>query len=271
MSTEVIAIASRPKVRLKSVALPIEHGSWGFLLEPLVAGLAVAPSMASPWIALLVIGAFLLRQPLKVILIDRQNTRWLPQTKSAIKFAVIYVAIFSVGLMGSISFARPESFIPFVLVVPFVAYQIYCDSTRNSRQLHAELLGSIAISSSIAVIALADQWTYPMAFALWAVIAARSIPAILYVRNRLNLEKGKNFSIAIPALAHTIALIAIGLMVIYGLVPSLLLPLFSILLIRSVGGLSSYRRRIKAVRIGIWEVVYGLMMVLSIIIGYYRP
>jgi len=94
MSASVIAIESRPKVRLKSVALPIEHGSWGFLFEPLVAGLAIAPSKASPWIAGLVIGAFLIRQPLKIFLADRRSGRWLPQTKYAVTFLFLYVVVF---------------------------------------------------------------------------------------------------------------------------------------------------------------------------------
>ncbi len=82
MSVNASAITAKRDVRLKAVALPIEHGSWGFLFEPLLAGLLVAPSFASIWIALLVIGAFLTRQPLKVYLTDLQAKRNLPQTCS---------------------------------------------------------------------------------------------------------------------------------------------------------------------------------------------
>ena len=119
MSPDVLAIDRRPKVRVKAVALPVEHGSWGFLFEPLVAGIAVAPSVASPWIAVMVIGVFLMRQPLKVILTDWQNGRWLPQTKVATRFLLFYSAVFGVGLTASISLATPESFIPFAMVIPF--------------------------------------------------------------------------------------------------------------------------------------------------------
>ena len=31
-------------VRLRTVALPVEHGGWGISLEPVVLGLLVAPS-----------------------------------------------------------------------------------------------------------------------------------------------------------------------------------------------------------------------------------
>lgn len=269
MSASVLAIESRPRVRLRSVALPIEHGSWGFLFEPLVAGVAIAPSKASIWIALLVIGAFLSRQPLKVVLSDCRAGRWLPQTKYAAGFLLLYSVVFGVGLIGGVSVANAESFLPFVIVLPLAAFQIYYDSQRNSRLLLAEILGSVSISSSIAVLALADSWPYPNAFALWAVMGARLIPSILYVRNRLNIEKGKTFSRALPIAAHVVALIMVSLLGFYGQSPLLPILMFAVLLIRSIIGLSPYRRKVKAMKIGIGEVIYGALIVLSLIVGYY--
>ena len=52
------ATAASQRVRLKSIALPPEHGAWGFLLEPLLAGLLIAPSWAGLCLALGVIGPF---------------------------------------------------------------------------------------------------------------------------------------------------------------------------------------------------------------------
>ena len=64
----VSGIAPARRVRLRQIVLPTEHGSWGFLLEPIVAGVAVAFSAASVWIAVAVIGAFLARRPLQVLI-----------------------------------------------------------------------------------------------------------------------------------------------------------------------------------------------------------
>ena len=36
--------AGAPRVRVKTVALPNEHGGWGLLLEPVALGLLVVPS-----------------------------------------------------------------------------------------------------------------------------------------------------------------------------------------------------------------------------------
>jgi len=39
MASSRESIASARKIKLGQIALPTEHGSWGFLLEPLVAAL----------------------------------------------------------------------------------------------------------------------------------------------------------------------------------------------------------------------------------------
>lgn len=262
-------VKNYPKVRLRGIALPVEHGAWGFLFEPMLAAVAVAASFSSVWISLTVIGAFLMRQPLKIFLADLRAKRNLPQTTAALKFLLIYGSIFGVGFLGCLAFARIEFFIPFVIVAPLALYQIYSDASRRSRQLLPELSGSIAISSSAAVIALAGGWTLPAALALWGIFAARLIPSILYVRNRLNLEKGKPYSFIAVFAANLAALAAVGLLTANGLSPKLTLFMFGVLFWRAVVGLSPFRRKIKAMKIGVWEVIYGLLTVLSVILGHH--
>src|SRR5215204_3874877 len=218
MSASVITIpVKRPAVNVKNIALPIEHGSWGFVFEPLTAGLLIAFSPSALWIVLLVAGAFLTRQPLKVLLNAWQAKREMPQTPVAQKFVLIYGAIFLLGLAGSLFFVPRTAFLPFLFILPLAAYQIYCDASRKSRELLPELTGAIAVSSSVSAIALADNWTFPAAIALWAIFVARLIPSILYVRNRLRLEKGKDFSASLPVLSHLAALALTGALAFYGL------------------------------------------------------
>ena len=269
MSANVSTIPLPRKINVKAIALPIEHGSWGFVFEPLAAGLLVAFSPAALWVALLVTGAFLTRQPLKVLLNDWQAKRNLPQTAVARKFVLIYGSIFTIGLAGSLFFLPQAAFLPFLFVLPLAFYQIYCDASRKSRELLPELTGAIAASSSVAVIALADHWSFSAAVALWAIFVARLIPSILYVRNRLKLEKGKNFSRGLPIISHVAAFALVSALAFYGLSPMLTVLMFAVLQGRAVVGLSPYRSKIKAMRIGVWEVVYGVLTALSVVFGYY--
>ncbi len=269
MSAHVSAIQINRNIKVKTIALPVEHGSWGFVFEPLTAALLIAFSVSAVWISLLVVGAFLMRQPLKVLLTDWQAKRNLPQTAVALKFTLFYGAIFLFGLAGSLFFVKSESFLPFLFILPLAAYQIYCDASRQSRQLLPELTGAIAISSSVAVIALADNWTLGAALALWSIFVARLISSILYVRNRLRLEKGKEFSNFIPISAHIFALLLVGILAFNGLSSGLTVLMFAVLLGRSAIGLSPYRKKVKAMKIGVWEVVYGTLTALSVVTGYY--
>lgn len=269
MAANAITINKKRTVRLKGIALPTEHGAWGFLFEPLLAGLLIAPSIASIWISLMVIGAFLTRQPLKILLSDWKAKRNLPQTTVALRFVLMFGAIFSIGLAGSLYFAKAEIFYPFLLILPLGIYQIYCDVSKQSRQLIPELTGAIAISSSVTVIALAGGFDSSIAYSLWAVFIARLIPSILYVRNRLRLEKDKEFSIIPVIVSHFIAFGAVGMLAANGLVPKFPLVMFFILLLRAFWGLSPFRKKVKAMKIGIWEVIYGTLTALSIVIGFY--
>ncbi|MFZ1701722.1 MAG: YwiC-like family protein [Pyrinomonadaceae bacterium] len=259
----------KPRVRLKGIALPNEHGSWGILFEPLVAAMAVAFSPAAIAIALLFVGAFLLRQPLCVWLADRSAGRDLPQTDSARRFTLIFSVVFVAGLLGTFVLVAPASLIPLVAVAPLGLIQIYYDMRRKSRNLLPELTGAIALSSSAAVIALADDWTVPAAMALWGLFVLRLIPSILYVRSRLRLEKGKDPSVAAAVAAHLVAVVLVALLVSYGLSPVITGVMFVVLLGRAALGLSPYRKKRKAMQIGVLEVIFGVLTVLSVIIGHY--
>jgi hypothetical protein len=258
-----------PKVRLSGVALPTEHGSWGFLFEPLVAALIISPSISGFFAAVIYIGAFLMRQPLKIFLGNLHIKGTLAQKTAALKFIFLYVFISFAGFWGCVFYNRLESFLPAFLILPIAIFQIYLDSQRKSRELFAETAGAIAISSSAAVVALSGGWTIVNALALWTVFILRLIPSVLYVRNRLRLEKGKVFSFYIPLTAHLIALFGIFGLAAQGFIPKLIIVAFMVLTIRNIKGLSRFHRPTKAMKIGVLEVIFGLLTVLSVILGGY--
>ena len=269
MSVDALTVDKRSQVRLKSVALPVEHGSWGFLLEPLVAGLAIAFSLGGMWIALMTIGAFLVRQPLKVLIIDRLGMKVRERAEAALAFLAIYGAVFTAGLIGTIASVGWWPLLPFAIVLPFAAYQIYCDGSRRGRQLAAEVIGAVSMSASVAAIALASGRAFTVAIGLWLIFVVRLVPSILYVRNRLLLEKGKEYSRIVPTVAHVAALSTVAVLSYFGLSPILTTLAMVILLWRAVAGLAPGRRKLRAMQIGVLEIVYGLLTVLSVVIGYF--
>jgi hypothetical protein len=268
-TTRPAPAVQRSKIPAKSVALPVEHGAWGFLFEPLLAGVILAPSPAAFFITLFVVGAFLMRQPLKFYLGDRLARKTLPRTGLARRFVRIFGAITGVGLLGTLLFAPLPSLLPFAAAAPIVVYLISQDLARQSRELVPELLAAAALASSIAVVTLAGGIAPIQAFAFWSLMVARLIPSVLYVRSRLRLEKGKHYNPLASTVTHIVAVGLVAALYTYGL-SSILTIWFSVFLAgRAIYGLSGFEPSRTAKKLGVLEVVYGVIYALTLVIGYY--
>jgi hypothetical protein len=260
----------RPRTfKIRQIAVPVEHGGWSFLLEPLIAGVVVAFSLGGLWIAFMTVGAFLCRQPLKVLIVDRMGMKDADRAKTALAFLVAYASIFAIGAVGTLAVSGWRPLTPLAFVVPLVGYQIFNDVSRRGRQLGPELCGAVSLSASIAAIAIADGQSWAVAASLWMIFVLRSVPSILYVRNRLLLEKDKAYSATTPNLAHLAALIMISVLAYYGF--SSILPIFAMatLLARSVTGLAPGRRKLRAMQIGLLEIAFGALTMLTVVVGHF--
>jgi hypothetical protein len=156
-----------------------------------------------------------------------------------------------------------------VLSAPIAIYLILQDASRKSREMVPELLGAVILAGSIASLSLAAGLSYLFAAAMWLTMVARLVPSVIYVRNRLRLEKGKEYSIVWPFVTHISALVAVAAMYFYGFGSFLTIVVAAFLLGRSVTGLSSSRKIQTAKQLGVREVVYGVIYALSVVIGYY--
>src|SRR5205085_11943807 len=159
--------AAVARVRLKTVALPVEHGGWGLSLEPVVLGLLVAPCWPGLFFAVATVGAFLARHPLKIVAGDRRRGRRFPRTPVAERFALLYAVAAALGLLAAIKTAVGVEFLlPLALSAPLVSVQLIYDAKGRSRELLPEVAGSIAMASVAASVALAGGWTLAAALGL---------------------------------------------------------------------------------------------------------
>ncbi|MCD4685345.1 MAG: YwiC-like family protein [Anaerolineae bacterium] len=254
--------------RLKTVALPSEHGAWGFLLEPLLLGLLVAPSWAGVGIAVGVIGAFLMRQPLKIAWVDRQRGRRYARTTLAERVALGFGVIAALGLGAALLGAGPLILLPFLFGLPLAGIIFGSYVQNRGRDLFSELAGAAVLALAAISLALAGDTSTEIAVVLWIILLARSIPSILYIRARLRLEKKRPYNPAVPLVAHVIGLAVVGVCVTLDYAPLLALAAIVILLARAAYGLSPYRGRVRVSTIGFLELFYGLLTVLLVAIGY---
>jgi hypothetical protein len=246
------------RIHLKSVALPAEHGGWGFLIEPMILGMLVAPSAAGLWLCLAALGAFLLHQPAKIALKDWRRRRSFERTRWAARFTLLYGGIAVLGLVGALTTALATFWLPLLIIVPVACIHFAYEASNQGRELLPEMLGSITLSASAPMIALAANVPLDQAFLLWAILILRILPSILYVRARLRRAKGKPVSLAIPILAHAGVLLLTVLFVVSSSANGFVILAAALLLARAFYGLKFAPPTTPAKSIGFQEMGFGL-------------
>jgi hypothetical protein len=257
------------RVNVRSVALPVEHGGWSFLAEPLVLGLLVAPSVAGFAIAVATSAGFLIRHPGRMFWKNRQRLDVSPRYGLARKFAAGYSLVAAAGLGTAWALAGIRPLVPFIIAGPFFLLFAVYDVRHEARLLLPELLAPAAVAVSAPAIALAGGWTAQAALVLWVLLVLRFIPTVLYIRARLRLERDKPHEAAASNTAHGAAVLAGGGLAGAGLAPWLSVVGLGVLLVRAVVGLSRYHRPATAKVIGFSEVAYGSLFVLLTAVGYW--
>lgn len=254
-------------VRLKTLALPTEHGGWGITLEPVVLGLLVAPSLAGAGLALATVGAFLARHPLKIVAGDRRRGRRFARTPYAERFTLAYAAAAILGLALAVYAAADYAFLlPLAAALPLGAVQLRYDAEGRSRGLLPEVAGSLAMGSVACSLALLGGAGWPLALGLWALLAARFVPAILYVRARLSELHGKEPARWPSLVAHVAALAAVAGLALVKALPWLAVVVTLVLLARAAYGFARSWPA-TARRVGFGEIVFGALTVVATAAG----
>jgi hypothetical protein len=257
-----------PKIKIKTVALPAEHGGWGFLLEPIFVGLIIAPSVAGLFLSLATIGAFLTRFPLKLCVMDWRRGRELTRTALARKFVLIYGIITIVFFLLTVKTARSDFLIPLLIALPFAIWQLISDFTNNSRSLSAELAGAIALASVSSSMTIIAGWSFGKSLCIWLILSTRIVPSICYVRARLRINRGETINKKLVILFHVIGLAIVCFIVWLGFGPTLAVIAFLVLFIRAIHGFSNYSKIKTAKAVGIREVIYGTLTAIALAVGY---
>lgn len=258
-------------VHLKSVALPVEHGGWGMLGEPVLLGMLVAPSWAGLGVGLACLAAFLARHPLKLVLADvrRRAAPAHGRTIVAAGFILLYGAGAALGLVLARS-GEPGWWVPLAAAAPLALAQMVYDSRGQGRRLLPESLGAVALASVVAAQMRAAGGSLSVSLAAWTILAAKGVGAVLYVRARLRYDRGLPPGRSPVMASHAGAvLLALGLAR-ASLVPWLVVPGFALLLARAIYGLSPVHRPARPQVVGMQEMAYGFSFVLLAAIGYAR-
>lgn len=179
------------RISARSIALPVEHGGWGFTLEPIALGLLTSPTLAGAGIAVAALGVFMAHRPFRLVLVDRVRRRWLPRTTIALRFAILYSLMAGGGLAIAVGTATAR-FWPVigVALVPAV-FSLWADARSQNRTFAAELAGAVAMAAVAPAIALAAGGSVVVAIGFWIVLTCRDTASIALVRSQLQKLRGK--------------------------------------------------------------------------------
>jgi hypothetical protein len=246
-------------VRLRTVALPVEHGAWGFLLEPALLGLLVAWSGAGVALVVAALAALLLQTPLTLALGDLRRGRTYPRTRLAVRVAMLYALALVVALATAIVSAGTAAIlVPALLAVPLALTHLWFDAYGRARGLVPETAGALAMNALVACIAVAAGWGLVPALGLWVLLAARTVPTIVYVRARLRLERGREVSTTWVWVTQVAAVAGVAVAVVRGDLAWFALAPFALLTARAAVGVSSARVSVPAKVIGFRELGFGV-------------
>ena len=249
----------------RAVALPSEHGGWGLTLEPVLLGLLVAPSWAGLALGAAGLLAFLVRTPLKLVLVDRWRQRWLPRSRAAVVVAGIeLVVLLALSVAAGVA-SGWRWLVPVAAAVPLVAVELWFDMRSRGRRLVPELAGAIGIGSVAAAIAVAGGEPARLAIGLWLVIAARAVASIPFVRvqiDRLRHGHGDRRASDLAQLAGVaiaVGAVAVDDRMVAGAVAVAVLAAGQLWWVR--------RPPIPAKRLGVRQLLLGLAVVVAAGVG----
>jgi len=260
MVMERVAIPSTVvPVSIRPLALPAEHGGWGFVLEPVALALLVAPSWAGLAIGIAVVAAFLARHPLRLAAGDWMRRRRFPRTIVCEQLVLIYTAAMIVAIAIATTLTSARILLPFAVAAPLGLAQFAWEVRKRGRALTPEILGAAAAGATAAAIALAGGRTMTLASTLWLLTMLRSIPTIVFVR--AVLKRGhRSIAVALHIGAVVIALVLWQ----QHLGPLAAIVAMLLLLVRALIPPRTEPPR----RVGIRELVYGTVTVLLIGVGW---
>lgn len=183
--------ASIPILR-RQVALPQDHGSWVFILSPLIIGLFAGQTFSLPSVLLIIciMAAFLSRQPVTLLVKIWSGRRNRYDLKPAIFWTMVYGCIAFVTLIGLVLLGY--SFILY-LVIPGVivfAWHLYLVSRRlERRQMGVEIVASGVLALAAPAAFWVGQGQYNpdgwwLLFLTWFQSAASIVYAYLRLSQR---------------------------------------------------------------------------------------
>lgn len=186
----------KAKLFRKHVAIPQDHGSWVFILSPLLIGIFAGGAFTPASFSLIIAGlsAFMLRQPAITLIKIYARRRSRDELPAARFWFALYAALTLVALIGLM--LNGFAYLLYLAVpgVPVFAWHLWLVSKREERrQINVEIIatGVLSLAAPAAYwVGIgryeADGWW------LWALVWIQTAASIVYAYLRLEQREWKS-------------------------------------------------------------------------------
>jgi hypothetical protein len=267
-----------PSLFRRHIALPTDHGSWVFLLSPLLIGLFAGGrwSAASAWLIGAAFAAFLIRQPVTMLVKAYSGRRSREEAPAALFWIAAYGLIGLAALAGLL--ANGYGYLLWLAVPagPVFAWHLWLVSRRaERRQMGVELVGS----GVLALAAPAAYWVgagsaEANGWWLWLLAWLQSAASIVYAYLRLEqrvLTRAPGMAgrvrmgwrALLYCSANVLIVLGLGLA---GIVPLALALPFGVQWAECVWGMLRPALGVKPVRIGLRQTIVSALFTLLFIL-----
>lgn len=266
----------------KTIALPAEHGSWIFLFGPLIIGITIGGGWQKPATFWLIVGsfaAFLLRQPITIIVKAYSKRRSRKDLPAAWFWVGIYTLAGSIALVQLIAHGMGYLLYLALPAVPVFLWHLYLISKRAERhKMNIEIVGS----GTLALAAPAGYWVGRgnadvLGWMLWLLIWFQSAGSIVFIYLRLAQREmsiippmKQRFRMGWRALLYsTFNLIVVAVLGMVGVLPSLLSLAYALQWAETLWGtFRPVTREVKPTVLGFRQLGVSILFTLIFIVTW---
>ncbi|MGZ6317444.1 MAG: YwiC-like family protein [Anaerolineales bacterium] len=266
----------------RQVAVPQDHGSWVFILSPLVVGIFAGVHFRTETVFLVIaaLAAFFLRQPLTALVKAWSGRR----PRSDLPAAFFWTAVY--GAIGLLAVARlivlGDGYVTYLAIpgLPVFAWHLWLVGRREERkQVGVELLATGVLSFAAPGAYWVGLQHYDVSgWWLWLLTWLQSAASILYAYLRLGQRllpaappRRLQWSMAVRALAFTsfnvLFSFAFGLA---GRLPRLIFIPYLVQWLESLWGAFHPAIKVKPVHIGLRQLVVSILWTILFIVIWLR-
>jgi len=264
----------------KQIFLPQDHGSWVFVLSPLLIGLFAGRQFTSASLSLGIaaLAAFLMRQPI-TIAVKAYSGRRAKQDQTAAQFWIAsYGLIVLVTLVNLIVAGFGFLLLAAIPAVPVFAWHLWQVSQRKERrQLKVEFIATGVLSLAAPAAYWVGLGRYdPSGWWLWILVWCQTAVSIVYAYLRLEQREqaegldrselwAKGSRVFAYASFNLVAAVGLGLL---GILPVLIFLPYFIQWLETLWGIFHPAVRWKPTRIGIRQLVVSTLWTILFIAAW---